>query len=62
MLGGVAYPFGGYGTCVPQHKENPTKYRPHRPQGSKSAGLQVILAVDIVSSYRPQVHRYRPHS
>jgi hypothetical protein len=23
MLGGYAYPFGGYGTFVPQHKETP---------------------------------------
>jgi len=33
--------------------ENPAKYRPHRPQGSKSAHLQGLCAGGIVCSYRP---------
>jgi hypothetical protein len=41
---------------------NPTKYRPHRPQGSKSAYLQVICAGDVASGYRPQTNIHRPHS
>ena len=54
MLGEVAYPFGGYGTFVPLHKEIPQNTDRIAPKSLNVVSLQSLYEVDNPPDHRPQ--------